>query len=70
MPRDGANLLSPGIPELPVDLLWRATRVRQHARSFVGDPMEKQLEQYADELESRARQIGRSPTDISIRRQD
>jgi hypothetical protein len=53
MPLGGANLLSRGIPESPVDLLSRATRMRQHARSFVGDPMEKKLEQYADELESR-----------------
>jgi hypothetical protein len=70
MPLGGANLLSRGIPESPVDLLSRATRMRQHARSFVGDPMEKKLEQYADELESRARQIGRSPIDISTRRPD
>jgi hypothetical protein len=55
MPRDRAGL-SPESPESPANLLLRATRMRQHALSFAGDPLEKQLEQLADDLEARARQ--------------
>jgi hypothetical protein len=44
------------------DLLARAARARQHARFFVDDPAGKQMEQFADELEARARRIGKSRT--------
>jgi hypothetical protein len=68
MPCDGADPLYPGIGESPADLLSRAARMRQHAWSFASDPMEKQLEQYADELESKARQIGISLIERWFRR--
>ncbi|HXA25261.1 MAG TPA: hypothetical protein VNW90_23500 [Acetobacteraceae bacterium] len=61
MPRDGANV-SPDAPEPVADLLARAARARQHARFFVDDPVGKQLEQFADELEARARRIGKPRT--------
>lgn len=61
MPRDGANA-SPDGQETVADLLARAARARQHARSFVDDPAGTQLEQFADELEARARRIGKSRT--------
>jgi hypothetical protein len=70
MPRGRANLLSPGIGESPADLLSRAARMRQHARYFAGDPIENQLEQYADELESKARQMGTSLIDSWFPRPD
>ena len=59
MPRDGANVSSDA-PEPVADLLARAARARQHARFFVDDPVGVQLEQFADELEARARQIRKS----------
>ena len=59
MPRDGANV-SPDAPETAADLLARAARARQHARFFVGDLAGKQMEQFADELEARARRIRKS----------
>jgi hypothetical protein len=59
MPRDGASV-SPDAPETAADLLARAARARQHARFFVDDPAGKQMEQFADELEARARQIRKS----------
>jgi hypothetical protein len=68
MPRDGADPVSPGTGELPADLLSRAASMRQHAWSFAGDPVEKQLEQYADELESKAREIGTALIDSWFRR--
>jgi len=49
--------LSSDIRESPVDLLARAARIRQHARLLCGDAAEEQLEQFADELEARARRI-------------
>jgi hypothetical protein len=56
MSRDGAHL-SPEVADSPVDLLSRAARIRQHARLFSGDAAEERLEQFADELEARARLI-------------
>ena len=56
MSRYGANE-SPEVTESPVDLLSRAARIRQHALLFSGDAAEARLEQFADELEARARQI-------------
>jgi hypothetical protein len=56
MSRDGAYL-SPEVANSPVDLLSRAARIRQHARLFSGDAAEVRLEQFADELEARARLI-------------
>jgi hypothetical protein len=61
MPRDGANVSSDG-QETVADLLARAARARHHARFLVDDPAGKQLEQFADELEARARRIGNSRT--------
>ena len=50
----------------PADLLKIASRFRQHALYFSNDPMEAGLEKYADELESRARQIAkRMRTDVN-----
>jgi hypothetical protein len=50
----------------PVDLLKIASRFRQQALYFSNDPMEAGLEKYADELESRARQIAkRMRTDVT-----
>jgi hypothetical protein len=43
--------------ESPVALLSRAARIRQHARMFAGDAAEARLEQFADDLEARARRI-------------
>jgi hypothetical protein len=55
---DGTSLFSDP-PESPIDLLSRAARIRQHARLFAGDPAEERLQQFADELEARARRIVR-----------
>jgi hypothetical protein len=43
--------------KIPADLLKLAGRMRQHALHFADDPMGEHLEEYADQLEARARQI-------------
>jgi hypothetical protein len=56
MTRDGTD---PSIADVesPLDLLSRAARIRQHARFFAGDAAGARLEQFAEDLEARARQI-------------
>jgi hypothetical protein len=58
MPFDGTSL--PCDPaESSAELLATADRVRRHVWMFTGDLAERRLEQLADELEAKARQIGR-----------
>ena len=56
MTRDGTDPMVEEA-ESPVALLSRAARIRQHARMFAGDAAEARLEQFADDLEARARRI-------------
>jgi hypothetical protein len=58
MPFDGTSL-PPNPAESSAELLARADRVRRHAWMFTGDLAERRLEQLADELEVKARQVGR-----------
>ena len=61
MPRDGTNL-HPEEEESSAELLARAIRVRHYAQALAGIPAENRLEQFADQLEARARQASRSRT--------
>ncbi len=59
MPFDGSSL-PPDPAESSTELLSGAARLRRHAWMFTGDPAERRLEQLAEELEAKARQIWRS----------
>jgi hypothetical protein len=67
MPRDGADQ-SPDPRESPAGMLARAARIRQHARFYIDDPAANLMEQFADELEARARQVELSEGVLEHRR--